>query len=75
MEWVKVLYPHKRDVFVDGRRSGETGVVLIVSRGTHRFGLGLPPDYQPTKRDVKVIDTAPLAPLEIRFVPSGTAPA
>lgn len=73
MEWVKVVYPRTRDVFVDGRRSGQTNVVLIVARGTHRFGLGTPADYKPAKRDVKVAGTSALAPLEIEFTPTGAA--
>ena len=74
MEWVKVVYPRIRDVFVDGRRSGETNSVLIVSKGTHRFGLGTPSNYTPAKRDVKVVGTSVLAPLEIVFASSGSVP-
>jgi len=75
LEWVKVKYLRTRDVFVDGRRSGETNLVLIVSRGTHRFELGTPPDYAPRKRDVQVTGTSALAPLEIDFAPTGAAPS
>lgn len=67
MEWIKVLYPQKRDVFVDGRRSGETGVKLIVARGRHRFDLGAPHDYSPGHRDVSVTGTSPLSPMLIEF--------
>ncbi len=74
MEWVKVVYPRTRDVFVDGRRSGETNTVLIVSKGTHRFALGTPKDYTPSKRDVKVVNTSVLDPLEVAFTPTGAAP-
>lgn len=74
MEWVMVVHPRTRDVFVDGRRSGQTNVVLIVAKGTHRFDLGTPLDYTPRRRDVKVVGTSPLDPLEIAFAPSGAAP-
>lgn len=74
MEWVRVVYPRTRDVFVDGRRSGRTNTVLIVSRGTHRFALGTPVDYTPRRRDVTVADTSPVDPLEVAFAPDGTSP-
>jgi hypothetical protein len=75
LEWVKVVYPRTRDVFVDGRRSGQTNTVLIVDKGTHRFALGTPVDYKPARRDVPVMATSVLAPLEIEFTPVGAAPA
>jgi len=74
MEWVKVLHPQKRDVFVDGRRSGETGVKLIVARGKHRFHLGSPPDYSPPHQDCTVKGTSPLVPMEIEFKRGRKAP-
>lgn len=67
MEWIKVLYPQKRDVFVDGRRSGETDVKMIVARGRHRFDLGAPHDYSPGHQDVTVTGTSPLSPMPIEF--------
>jgi hypothetical protein len=70
VEWVKIVYPRLRDVFVDERRSGRTNVVLLVAKGTHRFHLGVPQDYAPARRDVKVTGTSPLAPREIEFDPA-----
>jgi len=67
MEWVMVTYPRVRDVFIDGRRSGQTNRLLIVGEGTHMFDLGTPPDYRPTKRTVTVTDTSPAAPMIIDF--------
>jgi hypothetical protein len=62
MEWVVVKYPRVRDVFIDGRRSGETNRLLVVAEGTHRFDLGMPPDYAPDRQIVTVTDTADGAP-------------
>jgi hypothetical protein len=67
MEWVFVTYPGTRDVFIDGRRSGQTNRLLIVGEGTYQFDLGLPVDYRPRKRVVTVTDTTPDAPMMIEF--------
>lgn len=67
MEWVKVGYPRVRDVFVNGRRWGETNRVLIVREGTQVFHLGEPADYRPERRRVKVTHTSAAAPLPIDF--------
>ena len=69
MEWVIVGYPRTRDVFVDGRRCGETNRLLIVREGTQAFHLGTPADYQPAKQKVKVTKTTPSAPMAIYFQP------
>ena len=37
MEWVMVTYPLVRDVFIDGRRSGQTNTLLVVAEGSHLF--------------------------------------
>jgi hypothetical protein len=75
MEWVRVDYPQRtRDVFVDGRRSGQTNKTLIVARGKHRFELGLPADYAPRKRELSVQGTSAIQPLVIAFAPDGAGP-
>jgi hypothetical protein len=74
MEWVKVIYPGTRDVFVDERRVGQTNVVLAVPQGSHRFHLGVPSDYAPRRRTLEVVGTSPLVPQELAFGPDGRAP-
>lgn len=69
MEWVKVGYPRVRDVFVDGRRWGETNRVLIVREGSQMFHLGEPVDYRPAQQRVKVTHTSATAPMAIDFEP------
>jgi hypothetical protein len=70
MEWVMVRYPRVRDVFVGGRRWGETNRLLIVREGTQEFHLGDPVDYAPPKRRVKVTRTSAAAPMRIDFEPT-----
>jgi hypothetical protein len=70
MEWVVVKYPRVRDVFIDGRRSGQTEQLLAVAEGTHRFDLGSPPDYVPDRRIETVTGTSDGAPLTIDFTPA-----
>jgi hypothetical protein len=67
MEWVKVAYANTRDVFIDGRRSGETNRVIAVAAGTHEFHLGAPLDYAPDKQKVAVKNTSIGNPLQIDF--------
>jgi hypothetical protein len=67
MEWVKVAYSNTRDVFIDGRRSGETNRVIAVAAGTHEFHLGTPVDYTPDKQKVAVKNTSIGNPLQIDF--------
>jgi hypothetical protein len=57
----------KRDVFIDGRRQGETDVLLIVRDGRHDFSLGEPVDYQPPKQRVTVLGTGPGTPRVLAF--------
>jgi hypothetical protein len=67
VEWVKVAFPNTRDVFIDGRRSGETNRVIAVAAGTHEFHLGAPVDYSPDKQKLAVKNTSIGNPLQIDF--------
>lgn len=67
MEWVKISYPKTRDVFIDGRRSGETNRPIAVPAGAHEFHLGPPVDYAPDRQKVTVKNTSIGNPLPIDF--------
>jgi hypothetical protein len=67
MEWVRVAHPNTRDVFIDGRRSGETNKVIAVAAGTHEFHLGLPLDYGPDRQKLTVKNTSIGNPMQIDF--------
>lgn len=64
-EYVIVVYPRVRDVFIDGRRSGRTNQLLVVAAGGQKFSLGIPYDYQPRSVTVAVGSTTPADPLRI----------
>ncbi len=49
MEYVKVVFPDKRRVVIDGKDNGETNEILRVDIGTHLFDLDVPKNYKPTK--------------------------
>lgn len=57
-EYVVVVYPDDRAVYLDGQPFGRTGQLLTVQRGTHTFALGLPVDYRPLQQSVLVKDTS-----------------
>lgn len=67
MEYVKVTFPTKRLVYIDGEENGYTNDVLRVDAGTHIFELGDLANYRPASRKVLVQDTTVLEPLEIAF--------
>lgn len=74
MEFVKVTYFRRRKVYIDGVKSGYTNKKLRVSRGTHRFDLGEPVNYQPQRRKPFVKETTPLTPMIIAFNPESPLP-
>ena len=66
MEYVKVSYPSKRDVLVDGQVAGKTNDTLMVEAGHHIFALGDPQEvYEPPTVEKVVENTTPLSPLVI----------
>jgi hypothetical protein len=67
MEFVKVLFPSVRPVFVDGAQQGQTGKLLRLQAGTHRFDLGVPRDYTPPSRTLPIIGTSREQPMEVAF--------
>lgn len=67
MEWVRVEFPHERDVVMDGSVIGSSNRTLLVSEGTHRFHLGEPRNYAPKHRKVQVTGTSPLMPKVVAF--------
>jgi len=69
MEYVKVRYPMKRDVYIDGQQSGSTNEVLIVEVGHHSFTLGTPADYTPRQIDMLVSGTTAEFPAMVVFTP------
>jgi hypothetical protein len=70
MECVIVTYPGTRDVFIDGRRTGQTNRLLRVREGTQRFHLGIPADYAPRSRTATVTGTSAATPMLIAFAPA-----
>ena len=71
MEYIRVTYPTKRSVYVDGELTGDTNEVLRVEAGTHKFDLGPPADYQPASQDVVVTGTTIFLPMEVAFTKKG----
>lgn len=67
MEWVIVIYPRVRDVFVDNIRSGQTNAKLAMAEGTYTVHLGTPIDYNPREHTVAVTGTSEAIPMEIKF--------
>lgn len=69
MEYVKVIYPTRRMVYIDGEQNGYTNQVLRVGAGTHVFELGRMRNFEPSFCRVTINNTTVLEPLEIVFRP------
>lgn len=67
MEHVTVKYWRRRNVFINGEKSGYTNMTLRTNRGTQVFTLGDPPNYEPTRRRVMVQNTTAINPLVVSF--------
>jgi hypothetical protein len=74
METVIVTFPRVRTVRVDDATQGQTGQVIHVQRGVHKFDLGLPLDYTPPSVQRPVANTTPDAPLIVEFQSAAFAP-
>ena len=71
MEYVKVIYPTRRMVYIDGEQNGYTNQVLRVDAGTHLFELGSVLNFEPSFRRATIKDTTVFEPFEISFQPKG----
>ena len=67
MEYIIVIYPNKRSVYVDGELIGDTNEVLRIDSGTHRFDLGSPADCDPIFFELAVEGTTALLPMKVIF--------
>lgn len=67
MEHVKVTFPTRRLVHIDGEPNGHTNKVLRLDAGTHMFTLGPRANYKPSFRKVMVRGTSILKPLIVKF--------
>lgn len=68
MEWVKAEYPDARDLFMDGKRLGETNKLLVGGQpGTYFFHLGEPVDYKPKRMKRRLQNTSRSRPLVLVF--------
>lgn len=69
MEYIRVEYPGKRDVYINDIIVGITNEMFMIDSGHYGIHLGSPHDYEPDFVSVDVEDTAPIAPLLIIFNP------
>jgi len=70
-EFVKVTYPTRRTVRLNGVDAGYTNEVFQVQSGHQTFDLGDPQDYTPAEHTVRVLGTAADRPMIIAFSPKG----
>jgi len=68
MEFAIVTFPSVRSVNVDGAQMGQTGAILRLQAGTHRFDLDIPFDYSPLSQTVGLAGTSFSNPLQVPFI-------
>jgi len=67
-QYIKVIFPTRRKVWVDGNEAGLTNKVFQVETGHHTITLGQSKkNYTPEQQDVNVTGTIPPEPLIIIF--------
>lgn len=66
-EFVKVIFPSRRSVLVDGAPSGLTNETFVVQRGFHEFALEPPPDFSPASQEHSVLGTTRPNPFLMAF--------
>jgi hypothetical protein len=66
-QYLKVVFPDERQVFIGGRVAGETNRRLVVEEGTHYIRLAPPRNYSPRYRRPTVTGTTPRRPMEVVF--------
>lgn len=67
LEYVIVVFPTKRQAYIDGVSNGYTNDKLRVDTGTHVFDLGTYANYEPESQTVLVEGTSSLEPMKIVF--------
>ena len=70
-EYVKVTFPTRRQVRVDGDFGGYTNKVFQVQTGHHTFDLGPKLNYTPESQERLVQGTLPEQPMIIEFERTG----
>jgi hypothetical protein len=70
MEWLEVVFPGTRDVFIGDRLVGATNMLLITREGPQTIHLGPGGGYKPRYRNVNVTATAADNPMIVAFLRS-----
>lgn len=66
-EFIIVVYPEDREVFINRQKNGRTNQTLHVEEGRQTINLGDPRDYEPKWRRPLITGTNVIRPLEVTF--------
>jgi hypothetical protein len=70
MQFIRVTFPDRRTVFIDGGATGRTGVTLTIDEGPHDVDLGTPQNYTPSQQSVNPFGTSLENPEAVPFARS-----
>ena len=72
-QYLKVVFPTRRQVWIDGVASAWTNKVFQLETGHHTITLGSSKkNYAPDRHDLLVTGTLPSAPMVIEFTRTDT---
>lgn len=74
MQYLKVRFPTRRRIKIDGEFNGYTNKLIEIRGGPHRISMGSPENFKPRERRVTLRNTAPLRPKIVRFEKVDAAP-
>lgn len=67
MEYIRVVFPDDRPLWIDGQQCGRTNRKFKLEKGTHTIHLGDPRNYAPNWRRPTLENTTPANPMIVTF--------
>lgn len=68
MEYLLVKFREDRQVVVDDHFVGSTNQVIEIEEGKHSISLAAPYDFKPHERQVVLVNSTVVKPIEVEFV-------
>lgn len=67
MQYLKVRFPTRRKLKIDGEFNGHTNKLIEVRGGPHKISMGNPENFRPRQRKVNLRNTSRLRPKIVSF--------
>lgn len=67
MQYLKVRFPTRRRLKIDGEFNGYTNKLIEIRGGSHKISMGKPENFKPQERKVDLRNTSRLRPKIVSF--------